>query len=168
MCDWVLRDECDADAPAVARIVTAAFGRRHEADIVEKLRHAPERAVSMVALQGDELLAHVLFSHVTITPNVGVSACALGPVAVAPARQSHGIGAALIQAALQRVVEDFDLVFVLGNPRYYVRFGFELAARRGYHYGSAEFDRAFQVRAGRRPINPVAEAWVHYHPAFDE
>ena len=168
MSDLLLRDEVDADAAAVSRVVAAAFGRRHEAGIVERLRHTPEMVASMVAVRDDELLAHVLFSRVTTTPDLGVSACALGPVAVSPAQQSRGIGTALIQAALPRVANEFDLVFVLGNPRYYARFGFELAAHRGYHYASREFDRAFQVFGGRHSVDPVAESWVHYHPAFEE
>ena len=166
MSDVDYRDEADSDRAAVEAIVSAAFGQPDEADIVARIRGTPARVLSMVADRSGDIVGHVLFSRVSIVPDNGASACALGPVAVRPAEQNAGIGSALIRAALDRVVASFDLIFVLGNPSYYRRFGFELAAPRGYHYLSSEFDRAFQVRAGRCLLESANDARVHYHPAF--
>jgi putative acetyltransferase len=166
MSDIGYRNEAEADHAAVETIVSAAFGRRDEARIVDRLRGTPAAVLSMVADRSGEIVGHVLFSRVSIVPSSGADACALGPVAVQPAEQSAGIGSALIRAALDRVAPDFDLIFVLGNPRYYSRFGFQLAAPHGYHYVSSEFDRAFQVRGGRGALVRTVDAWVRYHPAF--
>jgi putative acetyltransferase len=166
MSDIDYRDAADSDRAAVEAIVSAAFGQPDEADIVARIRGTPAQVLSMVADRSGDIVGHVLFSRVSIVPDNGASACALGPVAVRPAEQDSGIGSALIRAALDRVVASLDLIFVLGNPGYYRRFGFELAAPHGYHYVSSEFDRAFQVRAGRRPLASANDACVHYHPAF--
>jgi putative acetyltransferase len=162
------RGEAAADAATVDTVVAAAFGRRHEADIVRRVRDSSALVLTLVALRDDAVVAHVLFSRVAIAQYPALRACALGPVAVTPPLQGTGIGTALINAAIARLpVQDFDLVFVLGNPRYYGRFGFEPAAPHGYHYASHDFDRAFQVRAMRGPITPGQDAWVSYHEAFD-
>lgn len=166
MSDVDYRDEADTDGAAVEAIVSAAFGRRDEADIVTRIRGTPARVVSMVADRSGDVVGHVLFSRVSIVPDNGMRACALGPVAVRPPEQGSGIGSGLIRAALDRVVGNFDLIFVLGNPRYYSRFGFELAAQHGYHYLSSEFDGAFQVCAGRRALVRAVDARVQYDPVF--
>jgi putative acetyltransferase len=163
------RAERAEDAATVDTIVAAAFGRRHEADIVRRVRPGRALVSSMVALRDGLAVAHVLFSRVGIPQLPSVAACALGPVAVEPRLQGTGIGSALIDTAIARLPSDrFELLFVLGNPRYYGRFGFELAAAHGYHYASHDFDRAFQVRALRGAITPAQDAWVTYHAAFDE
>jgi putative acetyltransferase len=52
-------------------------------------------------------------------------ALGLGPVAILPGAQSQGVGSALIETALkQAAANGEELVFVLGDPAYYGRFGF--------------------------------------------
>ena len=53
----------------------------------------------------------------------------LAPLAVAPDRQRRGIGSALVREGHRRLVERGEsLIFVLGYPAWYTRFGFSLAA----------------------------------------
>ena len=60
-------------------------------------------------------------------------ALALAPVSVSPGRHGTGIGSALIREALRRAEDDHWLaVFVLGDPKYYRRFGFSIAAASGF------------------------------------
>jgi putative acetyltransferase len=61
-------------------------------------------------------------------------ALALAPLSVAPARQRTGVGSALVREALQRATAEgaWRAVFVLGEPRYYERFGFSAAAASGF------------------------------------
>ena len=88
---------------------------------------------------------------------------------VLPDAQGGGVGTALIRAALAACHGlGWRLLFVLGDPAYYARFGFTLAAPHGLHYASRAFDAAFQVQE----LEPGALArhagWVRYHAAFDE
>ncbi|MFG0262835.1 MAG: GNAT family N-acetyltransferase [Novipirellula sp. JB048] len=92
---------------------------------------------SFVAESANEIVAHVLFTSVTIHANSQtddrVSAQILAPLAVTGERQGRGIGTQLVEAALQRLAETgVQLVFVLGYPKYYTRFGFLPAGVRGF------------------------------------
>jgi predicted N-acetyltransferase YhbS len=48
----------------------------------------------------------------------------LSPFAVAPRARGEGIGARMVQSALTACATRFDLVVMLGEPRYFSRFGF--------------------------------------------
>jgi len=161
-----IRPESLDDRAGVGRIVTAAFRQDAESKIVDAVRGTPWEVLSLVAEEDDTLAAHVLFSAVTLDDPR--RACALGPVAVDPPRQSKRIGDALIRAGIAQLRTDgWQLVFVLGSPKYYSRFGFVPAAPHGLHYGSRELDRAFQVIVldGSR-LGSGGERWIRYHPAF--
>jgi putative acetyltransferase len=127
--EWTIRAEQSDDAVSIASLVALAFkGVRHsngnEAQIVDRLRDEGMLTISLVAEEGWDILGHVAFSPVTIedrTPGW----FGLGPVAVTPGRQRHGIGAALIEAGLAKLHQlGAGGCVVLGEPTYYVRFGF--------------------------------------------
>jgi putative acetyltransferase len=58
-------------------------------------------------------------------------------------------------------------VFLLGDPAYYARFGFELAGPRGLHYQSEAFDSAFQLLEVAPGALRGCTGCVRYHEAFD-
>ena len=131
-----VRTETAGDAHDVARVLARAFEGGDEAavaevDLVEALRR--DRAwlsgLSLVAVDGGEVVGHALGSRITVG---GSPAVALAPVAVLPERQDHGIGTALVERLLgdARVAGE-TLVVVLGDPAYYARFGFRSAADLG-------------------------------------
>src|SRR3546814_9680333 len=73
-------------------------------------------------------------------------ALALAPVGVRPDRQGQGIGSALIRNGIDRARnEGWNAVFVLGEPDYYRRFGFDADAARGY--ACAYAGECFMVQA---------------------
>jgi predicted N-acetyltransferase YhbS len=79
------------------------------------------------------IAGHILFTTVRV-PGVyqHVRAQILAPLAVLPSRQGRGVGGALIREGLgQLSAADVGLVFVLGHPAYYPRFGFQAAGRLG-------------------------------------
>jgi putative acetyltransferase len=162
-----IRVERAADKDAVFAVERAAFGQPDEARIVDAIRGTNDELASLVASlvgqDGGRIVGHVLYSRVRIAGASERFAAALGPVAVAPERQSQGIGGMLIRAGIERVRTRFETIFVLGNPRYYARFGFELAAPYGFTFAPGA-ERAFQMLqlAGARP----AGGRVVYHPAF--
>ena len=124
-----IRDERASDAEGVHRVVATAFGRMDEVALVEELRRSGDYVVSLVAAEDGEIAGHVLLSKM----EAPFPALALAPVSVAPARQRRGIGSALVRRAVERArKEGWAAIFVLGEPGYYGRFGFDAAAAAGF------------------------------------
>ncbi|TWU02890.1 GNAT family N-acetyltransferase [Stieleria varia] len=92
---------------------------------------------SFVAESNDEIVGHVLFSSVTIESasesNEGPTAQLLAPLAVPSKLHGQGIGTHLVKETLKQLAASgVQLVFVLGYPKYYSRFGFVPAGVRGF------------------------------------
>ena len=89
---------------------------------------------SLVATLDQRVVGHVMFSAVNVIfPGGALAGSILAPLAVQPAFQARGIGGQLVTAGLQRLAEaGVALVFVLGYPDYYARFGFVEAGARGF------------------------------------
>jgi putative acetyltransferase len=133
----IVRDATPADHPHIAEIVhaafVAAFGRSDEGALIAALRSNGDVLRERVALDGDAIVGHILFSRAWIEGD-GASAPAvqLAPVSAAPQTQRRGIGSRLIVDGLDALARAGEThVFVLGHPAYYPRFGFfaEAAAR---------------------------------------
>ena len=86
-----------------------------------------------------------------------------------PAVQGRGVGSALIREALERCpAVGWSAVFLLGDPAYYSRFGFVMAAPRGFRYESELFDSSFQVLELADGTLDGSSGWVHYNRAFSD
>jgi putative acetyltransferase len=143
--DITIRREEAKDIDQVREIVRAAFPSDAESKLVDALRANGKAILSLVAVNSDEVLGHILFSPVSTTPPGDARGIGLAPVAVHPGAQSQGIGSRLIRKGLQDCKElGFDYCVVLGDPDYYQRFGFERASPFGIRneYG---VDREFMV-----------------------
>jgi putative acetyltransferase len=106
-------------------------------------RHLP--GLELVAVEGGAVVGHVL----TALGDLGGGALpAVAPLAVAPARQGHGIGSALMTEVLVRAERaGYPALFVLGSHEYYGRFGFEPAGPLGVTYPPAgPSSPHFQIR----------------------
>ena len=162
--DAVVRPERPADVIAIRNVHDAAFGGTGEGRLVDALRDAGKLVVSLVAETDGELVGHVGFSPVTsAAPARGFG---LAPMAVRPDVQRRGIGGQLVVAGLAAVAEvGAEFVVVLGDPRYYGRFGFGPAAARGL---ADEFrgGDAFQVIELRDGAIPTGVGLVRYAPEF--
>lgn len=160
-----IRPERPGDESAIAALVTAAFaGTEHsdgtEGQIVERLRADDALSLSLVAVDGDELVGHIAFSTVAID-GVDKDWFGLGPVAVRPDRQGGGIGSQLIRKGLDLIRRHGAAGCVLvGEPAYYGRFGFRADARLAYPGIPAEYFQALSF-GGDTPRGTVA-----YQPAF--
>lgn len=155
-----LRAERAGDRAAVREAVTAAFGRADEADLVDELRSSGDCVYSLVAIEDARIVGHALFTRMAAP----FPALALGPVAVVPERQGRGLGSRLIRAGLEAAAQAGWLgVFVLGDPAYYRRFGFEQALAAG-------FDSAYagpHLMACALGVGlPVTTGRIDYAPAF--
>jgi putative acetyltransferase len=166
---FAVREETLGDAAAVHAVHAAAFPTDAEARLVDLLRERGKAIVSLVALASGAVAGHVLFSPVTVgmsgDPALGLG---LAPVAVLPSCQGRGIGSALIRAGLDACrARGVGFVVVLGNPRYYARFGFTTAGARGLsnEYGAGA---EFMVQELRPDALPRDGGLVRYAATFTE
>lgn len=89
--------------------------------------------LSLVAKSDGNLVGHVLFTAATLLPGCEVSVQILAPLGVLPGFQSTGVGGSLIREGLDQLTRSgVDLVFVLGHPGYYPKFGFQPAGVLGF------------------------------------
>src|SRR5262245_10402186 len=161
-----IRDERPEDATAIGAITQTAFAGKHYSDqtehrVIEGLREAGALTLSLVAVRNEEIVGHIAFSPVAIEDRAS-DWYGLGPVSVTPELQGLGIGAALIREGLDRL-KDIGArgCVLLGDPRYYGRFGFINDPKLTYSGGPPT---AFQ-RLLLEPRPPKGE--VTFHPAFD-
>jgi putative acetyltransferase len=161
-----------ADYSGISAVLDAAFDQPDESRIVERLRSDDADSLELVADHHGDIIGTVMFSPASCELASGdiLRGLGLGPVAVTPAQQSKGIGAALIEAGLEHFAP-YPVAFfcVLGAPDYYARFGFTPAIERGWRWAAddgsiPEMAQAFQIRLPR-PL-PKGDAIIHYHPAF--
>jgi putative acetyltransferase len=164
-----IRPEAPADAPAIRRVLEAAFPTPDEARLVELLRAAGHLLISLVAEEDEVIVGHIAFSPVGIDDAAGEEAgVGLAPLAVLPDHQRRGIGSRLVRdglAACERA--GYGFVVVLGEPAFYRRFGFDRADRRGLgnEYGADEHFMALELRGG---AIPEGGGMVRYGPEFAE
>lgn len=147
-----LRAERAQDHAAVAELLSRAFGGPAEAELLDALRSAGELALSLVAEVGGTVIGHVALSPLEARG----PALALAPLAVHPAMQSRGLGAALLRAALA-AFQDHTIV-VLGDPAYYGRFGFVPADLESPYAGPHLLTLGPRLPAGSRIAHAPAFA----------
>lgn len=131
--DIHIRPETEKDAPSIEAITIAAFRNVTYSDhteqyIVGDLREAKQLSISLVAEDQatQSIVGHVAISPVKIADGT-TDWYGLGPVSVLPQHQRQGIGSRLVEEALSRLRErEAAGCVVLGNPRYYTRFGFKV------------------------------------------
>jgi putative acetyltransferase len=165
----LIRAEERGDWAAVRAVNTAAFGTPAEASLVDALRAQARPLVSLIAEDDGEIVAHIMFSPVSLSGHSALRIMGLAPMAVIPHRQRRGIGSKLVRAGLERCRDlGFGAVVVLGHPAYYPRFGFGTASRLGI---GCEYDvpaDAFMVTELEEGFLRGASGTAQYHAAFGE
>ena len=121
-----IRPAAEGDAAAIRAVLIAAFPGSGEADLVERLAADGDLVFGFVAIDEGEVVGYAAFSRmVVLADELRVPALALGPIAVAPDRQGRGIAGRLIECGLAAANgRGIAIVFVLGEPELYGRFGF--------------------------------------------
>lgn len=121
--------ETEADRRAIHLLTSTAFGQTAEADLIDALRAEGALALSLTARLGRAYLGQVAFSQL----GAPFPAWALAPVSVRKCCRGQGIAAALIREGIARArAAGIAALFVLGDPKYYARFGFSARAARGF------------------------------------
>ncbi len=155
-----IRDERSNDEDEVANVIRSAFGQADEAHLVARLRSDNDAIISLVAVAGNVVVGHVMFSRMTAP----FRALGLSPVSVAPEYQRRGVGAALIKAGLALAKEQgWDVVFVLGDPAYYERFGFRAELAQGF---ISPFAGPHLLALFLKELPRTTNVQIDYAPAF--
>ena len=124
-----VREERADDVSAIRYVNRRAFGQEQEGNIVDALRSNGAALLSLVAIVNDRLVGHIMYSPICVGEATGA---ALGPMAVLPEHQHHGIGSKLVEAGNRKIKEaGYPFIIVLGHADYYPRFGFMPAAHHG-------------------------------------
>ncbi|QZT54660.1 GNAT family N-acetyltransferase [Mycolicibacterium austroafricanum] len=161
-----IRDEQESDIAAIRSLTLQAFAdvpqsRQTEAAVIDALRAAGALTLSLVAVEGGDIVGHVAVSPLSIDGDAGPGWYGGGPLSVRPDRQRAGIGTALIRAVFERLRENGARgAVVVGDPRYYERFGFRQATTLALPDVPAE-NLLVLALDGQCPTGTVA-----FHPAF--
>lgn len=165
-----IRKETPADYAAVREVNESAFGQNVEATIVEKLRVKCDEFISLVAVKDSKVVGHIMFSPVLIK-NDGkqIKGMALGPMAVMPELQNHGIGSRLVNTGIAMLEKSHcPFIIVLGHDKYYPRFGFKIASKFGLKpQWEGVPDEAFMVLFLDKSITKNTSGIVYYREEFN-
>ncbi|MHA7271585.1 GNAT family N-acetyltransferase [Arthrobacter sp. HLT1-20] len=128
----IIRREQAGDRPEILALVAAAFPEPVEAKLLRELfasrEYIPELSLVAESDRG-EILGHVITTRGWIGAEKSLG---LGPIAVLPAYQNQGVGAALMNATIDRANKMGESTLVLlGSTEYYPRFGFVPADSMG-------------------------------------
>ncbi|MBK9385007.1 MAG: N-acetyltransferase [Planctomycetes bacterium] len=121
------------DEGKVTRLLDEAFASPGRESLLWSMlrQEYPEYdpSLAFVAERSEQELEAFLLVHPRTLwiRGVEVPCGVLSPFAVAPRARGEGIGARMVQSALAACAGRFDLVVMLGEPRYFGRFGFSRA-----------------------------------------
>ncbi|MFC2071801.1 GNAT family N-acetyltransferase [Chloroflexota bacterium] len=166
----IIRPETPENEAAIRHVNEEAFGDTEEAGLVEKLRSHQAIILSLVAIDGDRVVGHILFSPVIVeSESQSFYAVGLGPMAVLPLHQKRGVGSELVRTGLEECRRlGHEVVVVLGHPDYYPRFGFVPASTYGIRCEYDVPNEVFMVLELREGSLMGHSGTVKYRPEFNE
>lgn len=127
--EMIIRKETPSDIEAITQVTTAAFrtlkiSNHTEQFVIKALRAAGALTLSLVAEIEGRVVGHVAFSPLIMSDGTK-GWYGLGPVSVLPEYQKQGIGKSLINEGLSSLKQlGGQGCALVGDPNYYIRFGF--------------------------------------------
>ncbi len=165
-----IRPEEYEEIDYINAIIIAAFRGHDEARLVSSLREKDALSLSLVADIDDEVVGYIAFSPMEVEFNMmNKLYLGLAPLAVKPAFQKQKVGSKLVRAGLEQCMAmGWYGVFVLGDPKYYSRFGFRSAVDLGF---TCEYEVPHEhfMAVPLRPGGLEGSGGLaKYHPLFKE
>lgn len=160
----LVRTAAAKDAARIPALIRSAFassklGYHGEDSLVDALERDGDALLSLVAEIDGVVIGHAMFSRMIVcADDAEWKAAALAPLSVQHVWQCQGIGGALIRDGIERLrAVGTQIVFVLGHPGYYPRFGFDpmIAAPfaspyAGPHFMALLLDKSLEIpKSGR-------------------
>lgn len=159
------------DFPAVYELVKTAFqtakvsdGR--EQDFVEELRRREGFCLELVSERAGVLTGHLMLTEIEV-PCVPEEEpqywkfVMLAPLSVRLEDRGRGLGGALMRQAAQLV--EANAIFLVGDPDYYSRYGFENAVELAFTNASGVPDRYLLVLPLEFTLRDRAKGAVNLH-----
>jgi len=141
---------------ASALLRQAFPGSTHEVRLVENFHKNGKAVHEWVCIHTNRVIAYIAFSNAY----KGSAVCGLhlAPLAVKPEFQKQGIGSELLRFALRQAVIRENPIFVLGDPGFFQKFGFEPCAipvcpfdKNNEHFLSIRNDTSSTFTVGYEP-----------------
>ncbi|MEO1248386.1 MAG: N-acetyltransferase [Pseudomonadota bacterium] len=121
-----IKTESPTNGPAIEALLDQAFGPDRENKTSYRYRTAagPIPSLCRLAVEGGQIIGSIRYWPISIEPG-GRPALLLGPLAVDDDHRAMGIGKALVDDTLAKASElGHRIVFLVGDPVFYRRFGF--------------------------------------------
>lgn len=167
----IIRPVREEDSPAVYELVKTAFQTARvsdgaEQDFVEELRRREGFSLELVAQREGTLTGHVMLTKTDVPCPPGEDPrdwkfLMLAPLSVRLEDRGRGLGGVLIREAVRRV--EASAIFLVGDPDYYGRYGFENAVEFGFTNASGVPDRYLLVLPLESTLRDRAQGPVNLH-----
>lgn len=166
-----IRPVREEDFPAVYELVKTAFQTARvsdgtEQDFVEELRRREGFCLELAARRDGALTGHVMLTETKVPCPPGQDPrnwkfLMLAPLSVRLEDRGRGLGGALMREAVRQV--EANAVFLVGDPDYYGRYGFENAVEFGFTNASGVPDRYLLVLPLEPTLRDRAQGPVNLH-----
>ncbi len=113
--------------PKAKALLRQAFPlSKYEMELIEKFHKNGKALHEWACIYTNTIIAYIAFSKAyNGSDNCGLH---LAPLAVKSDFQRQGVGSELLRFALRQTEIKANTIFVMGNPNFYKKFGFELCA----------------------------------------
>jgi putative acetyltransferase len=151
-----IRPATGGDVAAIDALLRRAFPDAGEAMLVQRLCVDGDMVLTLLADDAEtgSLAGVIVYSRMAVEiAGKPIAAVALAPLAVDAGQRGQGVAEALVRAGLAQLTDaGAMLVFVLGDPAYYARFGFSADWARGFASPYAgDYLMALPLQGGAMP-----------------
>ena len=143
-------DDSEIDLLVRTAFATAKVSDGTEQDLVRELRrretYRPE--LELAAEENGRLVGHILLTELPVPGGPeGLRGLMVAPLCVRLEDRNRGLGGRLLQEGARRAAElGYNALFLVGDPDYYGRYGFQNAVSLGFVNASGVPDRFLLAR----------------------